>query len=85
MLDEFDALAALETHAPDFHCTGWTVGLHNSRLGQLHPDLVCQSAFGDPLVNALCPSQPEVRAYLVAPLRPPAFRPTGTDTTMNSN
>ncbi len=66
MLDEFDALAALETHAPDFHCTGWTVGLHNSRLGQLHPDLVCQSAFGDPLVNALCPSQPEVRAYLVA-------------------
>lgn len=66
MLDNFDALAALETHAADFYCTGWTVGLHNSRLGRLHPDLVCQSAFGDPMVNALCPSQPEVRAYLVA-------------------
>jgi hypothetical protein len=66
ILDEFDALAALETHAPDFHRTGWTVGLHNSRLGRLHPDLTCQSAFGDPLVNALCPSQPEVRAYLAA-------------------
>ncbi len=66
MLENFDALTALETLAPDFHCTGWTVGLHNSRLGRAHPDLACQSAFGDPLVNALCPSQPEVRAYLVS-------------------
>lgn len=66
MLDHFDALSELESHAPDFHCSGWTVGLHNTRLGQAHPDLACQTAFGDPLHNALCPSQPEVREYLVA-------------------
>lgn len=66
VLDDFDALAEIESHGPDFHCTGWTVGLHNSRLGQAHPDLCSQTPFGDPLINALCPSQPEVRAYLVS-------------------
>lgn len=65
ILDDFDPLAAIARDAPDFHCTGWTVGLHNSRLGTLHPDLCSQTPYGDPLVNALCPSQPEVRDYLV--------------------
>lgn len=66
MVAEFDALAALAAEAPDLRVTAWTVGLHNSRLGALNPDLACQTPFGDPLVNALCPSQPEVRAYLAA-------------------
>lgn len=66
MVDHYDALPALARDAADFHVTGWTVGLHNSRLGGLHPDLCCQTPFGDPLVNALCPSQPEVRRYLTA-------------------
>ena len=65
ILDDFDPLAALERDAPDFHITGWTVGLHNSRLGALHPDLCSRTPYGDRLVNALCPSQPDVRAYLV--------------------
>ncbi len=65
ILDDFDPLAALERDASDFHLTGWTVGLHNSRLGTLHPDLCSRTPYGDRLVNALCPSQPDVRAYLV--------------------
>src|SRR5581483_6694843 len=44
---------------------GWTVLLHNTRLGQLHPDLVVRNAWGDPLLYSLCPSQPEVRRYAV--------------------
>lgn len=44
----------------------WTVLLHNTRLGQLHPDMVARNAFGDGYVYSLCPAQPEVRRYAVA-------------------
>lgn len=66
MVAEQDALAELARHAPDLWVTAWTVGLHNSRLGAAHPDMACQTPFGDVLINALCPSQPEVRRYLTA-------------------
>lgn len=66
LAEEFDVLSALARTAPDLSLTGWTVGLHNTRMGQANPDLVCQTAYGDPLYNALCPSQPEVRDYLIA-------------------
>lgn len=66
MLAEFDPLTELARHVPDFHLTGWTVGLHNSRLGALHPDRCAQTPFADPLCNSLCPSQPDARAYLIA-------------------
>lgn len=66
MMKDCDALSELATFAPDLAVAAWTVGLHNSRLGALHPDLTCQTPFGDPLINALCPSQPEVRDYLIA-------------------
>ena len=45
--------------------TSWTVGCHNSVLGTRHPDLAIENAHGDDLVFGLCPSQPEVQAYLV--------------------
>ncbi len=41
----------------------WTVLLHNSRLGALHPGSVTRTAFGDPLHYSLCPSSPAVRDY----------------------
>jgi hypothetical protein len=66
MVQEHEALAELARHAPDLQVTAWTVGQHNSRLGAAHPDLACQTPFGDVLINALCPSQPEVRRYLTA-------------------
>jgi hypothetical protein len=43
----------------------WTVCLHNMRLGLLHPDCCTHNAFGDPNYYNLCPSHPEVRAYVV--------------------
>ena len=43
----------------------WTVCLHNSRLGMLHPDHVTRNAFGNPNYYNLCPSSPAARAYAV--------------------
>jgi hypothetical protein len=45
---------------------GWTVCTHNSHLGNRHPDMVMRNAWGDPLYYALCPSHPDVQAYLEA-------------------
>lgn len=75
MVAEFDALRDLALHAPDLRVTSWTVGLHNSRLGARHLDLAGQTALGDPLINALCPSQPEVRRYLVSLCQDTAAQP----------
>lgn len=44
----------------------WTVCLHNTRLGMLHPGDVVRNAFGDPSFYALCPSSPAARAYVVS-------------------
>ncbi|HWK67823.1 MAG TPA: hypothetical protein VNS34_23100 [Rhizobiaceae bacterium] len=42
----------------------WTVCLHNTRLGMLHPQAVTRNAFGDPNYYNLCPSHPDARAYV---------------------
>ena len=42
----------------------WTVCLHNTRLGMLHPHACTRNAFGDPNYYNLCPSHPEVRSYV---------------------
>ncbi|HLH47984.1 MAG TPA: hypothetical protein VKV96_01475, partial [Roseiarcus sp.] len=42
----------------------WTVCLHNTRLGMLHPGVVTRNAFGDPNYYNLCPSNPDARAYV---------------------
>ena len=42
----------------------WTVCLHNTRLGLLHPGAVTRNAFGDPNYYNLCPSHPDARAYV---------------------
>lgn len=44
----------------------WTVCLHNTRLGTLHPGACCENAFGDRAYYSLCPSNPDARAYVVA-------------------
>jgi hypothetical protein len=59
-------IMALNREAPDLGLVSWTVGLHNSRLGTMYPELVARTAFGDALCNSLCPSQPAVRDYLVS-------------------
>lgn len=44
----------------------WTVCLHNTRLGMLHPGTVTRNAFGDANYYNLCPSNPDARAYVCA-------------------
>jgi hypothetical protein len=44
----------------------WTVFLHNYALGEAHPECACRNAFGDPHLTDLCPSNPEVRAYVAS-------------------
>ncbi|MBB3610837.1 hypothetical protein FHX11_003788 [Rhizobium sp. BK602] len=43
----------------------WTVCLHNTRLGMLHPAHVTRNAFGNPNYYNLCPSSPAARDYVV--------------------
>jgi hypothetical protein len=42
----------------------WTVCLHNTRIGTLHPEAVTRNAFGDLNPYALCPSSPAARDYV---------------------
>ncbi len=44
----------------------WTVCLHNTRLGMLHPEATTQNAFGDRNFYNLCPSNPLAVTYLSA-------------------
>ena len=47
----------------------WTVCLHNTRLGTLHPDHVTRNAFGNANFYNLCPSSPAARDYVVTLVR----------------
>jgi len=62
---ERDMLAEL-CRRDDIAVNAWTVLLHNTRLGMLHPELTARNAFGDAYPYSLCPSQPAVRAYAVS-------------------
>lgn len=53
-----------EEGGPGVSC--WTVCLHNTRLGMLHPGTVTRNAFGDANCYNLCPSHPDTRAYVRA-------------------
>ncbi|MBR7799542.1 hypothetical protein [Undibacterium fentianense] len=44
---------------------GWTVLLHNTRLGTTFPQYTVKNAFGDPYVYSLCPMQDAVFDYAV--------------------
>ncbi|MYM39747.1 hypothetical protein [Duganella qianjiadongensis] len=48
----------------DIHA--WTVLLHNSRLGSLHPEYTASNVFGDRYIYSLCPMQAAVFDYAVA-------------------
>ena len=47
----------------------WTVCLHNTRLGMLHPEHVTRNAFGNANFYNLCPSSPAARDYVVTLVR----------------
>jgi len=68
LVDEHDLFAVLadRRRAHGLEVAAWMVGLHNTRLGTAHPAYVVRNAYGDPYYYSLCPSHPEVRAYLCA-------------------
>ena len=43
----------------------WMVLLHNTLLGTRYPHATVANAFGDRYIYALCPSNPEARAYAI--------------------
>lgn len=66
-----DPLAEVVDIAADYglDVDGWTVYLHNSRLGHEYPAYQLEDAFGNSHEHAFCPSHPEVRAYFSAVTR----------------
>jgi hypothetical protein len=68
LAQESDVLADLCRAASDrsMRVRAWTVFLHNHTLGAGHPDCACRNAFGDAHLTDLCPSNPDVRAYVTA-------------------
>jgi hypothetical protein len=71
VLDRGDMLDALTTarDTTGLKVSCWTVCLHNSRLGLLHPDHVTRNAFGNANYYNLCPSSPAARDYVVTLVR----------------
>ena len=65
LVAEHDVLAELARQAPDMARVAWVVCLHNTRLGERHPELTVRNAYGDPYPYSLCPAEGAVRAYVV--------------------
>ncbi len=65
---ESDVLADLSREASGrgLRTRAWTVYLHNYTLGEAHPECACRNAFGDAHLTDLCPTNPDVRAYVRA-------------------
>lgn len=55
-----------ETKKRGLEYVAWTVCLHNSWIGERHPEVTMHTAFGDPQIHSLSPAHPDARAYLVA-------------------
>ena len=68
LLDVLDD-AAVACRSAGLGLRAWTVGLHNSALGAVHPEASEENVFGDRYPWALCPANPGVRRYLVALIR----------------
>lgn len=56
-------------HARGLELTAWTLCLHNSGVGQAHPDCTVENAFGDRIPTDLCAAHPDVRDYVRAVTR----------------
>ena len=44
--------------------SGWTVCLHNTRIGMAYPEVCVHNAYGDAVYYNQCPSNPDVRIYM---------------------
>jgi len=57
--DVFNTAARL-----DMTISGWTVCLHNTRIGTAYPGTCVHNAYGDVVYFNQCPSNPDVRLYM---------------------
>ncbi len=53
-----------EAEKAGLRVNAWVVCCHNTPLGMAYPEIACRNAFGDAVSHNLCPSNPDVRAYL---------------------
>ena len=53
-------------HNMGMQVSAWTVCLHNTRVGLLHPECTIQNVFGDSYPHALTPAHPAAKAYVRA-------------------
>jgi hypothetical protein len=60
--DSFSAAAAA-LRSEGLPVDAWTVLTHSSALGNLHPEVCVQNAFGETYRHALCPTHLDVREY----------------------
>ncbi|AMM86986.1 hypothetical protein [Martelella sp. AD-3] len=67
--DMLEALTTARDAGDGMKVNCWTVCLHNTRLGTLHPEHVTRNAFGNPNYYNLCPSSPAARDYVVTLVR----------------
>ncbi len=58
--------AAEEANRVGLDLNSWTVFLHNSHLAQTYPHCAIVRCNGDVSISALCPANPDVRAYTIA-------------------
>ena len=65
MLEDLDVLEEV-CNSPRMSAHAWLVLMHNTRLGETHPDATVVNAFGDRYVYNLCPFAPAARRYAVA-------------------
>ncbi len=65
LMDEQDILAEC-CALGDVPVNAWLVLMHNSRLGERHPEACVANAFGDRFIYSLCPAAPAARAYAIA-------------------
>ncbi|MFB2553175.1 hypothetical protein [Ensifer soli] len=63
--DMLSALTRARDAGDGLKVSCWTVCLHNTRLGMLHPGHVTRNAFGNANCYNLCPSSPAARDYVV--------------------
>ena len=76
-IDWFEA-ASRRLHEFGLKLSAWTVCMHNSRIGQIRPDVVVRDAFCNPHPFALCPSHPDVRQYIRSLLKDLLRYPLGS-------
>jgi hypothetical protein len=50
----------------DLHIAFWGIGVNNFTLGKANPNFTLKTAFGDQLLDYLCPSSEVTRRYLMA-------------------